>query len=189
MSIQQFAADLSREAVMHSNTPVKLRAGGESHWYIDHRRGLSGIQSLETAATLIVETAQHQQIEYERVAGMGIAGCALSLAVALVLKGTDVKWVIGNDDKTDTDPSNGYGLHGGSVQDQRVLLVDDITSSGDSIITLADMVKSQGGVVEHAMTISDRSAGKATKALSKLGIQHHTLLVFDEKSGRLVPNV
>lgn len=190
MTLDTFAEVLTERAVDYSEEPFNLRAGGESHWYVDHRKGLGTGELMHAVGVLIVERAVTLGIPFERVAGAGVGGIGLAVVSGWLADERigGVQWVIANLDKTDTDDEqNGYGLHGGSVADKNVLLVDDIGSTGSSLLELAEMVRLNGGHIQHAITVSDRSQGRTARALAEVGILYHPLLSFDEGSGTLEP--
>lgn len=185
MNITKFADELTKNAVEYRQEPFILRNGEKSNWYIDHRRGLSSYRMLESAGKLIVAQAKLYEVDYAVVAGGGVGGRGLAIATAGL---SDKKWSIANLDINDnTDAQNGFGLHGAKVENQEVLIVDDIGSTGSSLIELTDMVRKNGGIVEHAINVSDRSQGLVSTAMSEIGVAYHALLDFDESTGRLVP--
>ncbi len=185
--LKRFAGVLSSKAVEYRDEPFELRAGGMSHWYVDHRRGLNAGGMMQRACSLIVAKARDEKILYQTVAGGGVGGNGLAVVTAWLTDGR-TEWVIANMDKSDiNDIENGYGLHGGDVEGRDVLLVDDIGTTGSSLLELADMVRTHGGNVEHAINVSDRSRGKTASALGEIGIAYHALLEFREDQGKLVP--
>lgn len=187
MRMREFIRDLNKEAIQYREKPFELRGGGMSHWYIDHRRGLARGDMIHAAGGFIVRQAKESGIRYEVVAGAGPAGIGLAIHTAWRTS-MRTEWVMANLDKADTeDIENGYGLHGGKVDSRNVLLVDDIGTTGSSLIELADMVRANGGNVEHAINVSDRSQGKTALALAEIGMAYHALLEFNETSGKLVP--
>lgn len=190
MNLDTFADVLTERAVDYSDKPFNLRAGGESHWYIDHRKGLSRGDLEHAVGTLIVDRALTLGLPFERVAGGGVGGIGLAVVTGWIADERigNVQWVIANLDITDTDDEqNGYGLHGGDVAGKNVLLVDDIGSTGSSLLELAEMVRLHGGHIQYAVTVSDRSQGKTARALADVGITYHPLLGFNEETGKLNP--
>ena len=59
---------------------------------------------------------------------------------------------------------------GETLAGQRVMIVDDVATSGGSIIKAAEVARAAGAVVETALVIIDREEG-ATEALQKAGIR------------------
>ena len=104
----------------------------------------------------------------ELVAGMGICGRALAYGMQYAGCETGFKFdvVEANDDES-PNQRYGYGLHGSNVQDKEVLLVDDVGSTGSSLLKLLDMVLDEGGIVHNGLVLTDRSGGKAREALAQ----------------------
>jgi orotate phosphoribosyltransferase len=67
------------------------------------------------------------------------------------------------------DDSGGETLAG-----KNVVLIDDVATSGGSILKAADQIAEAGGVMKHAIVILDREQG-ATATLAERGITLHTL--------------
>ena len=59
---------------------------------------------------------------------------------------------------------------GETLAGQRVMIVDDVATSGGSIIKAAEVARAAGAVVETALVIIDREEG-ATEALQNAGIR------------------
>lgn len=119
------------------------------------------------------------------VAGMGIAGSAL--VSGILLHDPTIEAVWGND-RQDSQERYGYGLHGADVAGKLVWVVDDTATTGDSLVTLINMVREQGGIVQAAAVLTDRSAGKAQEVLGSIGVEFQALLIFDEQSGQMKPH-
>jgi orotate phosphoribosyltransferase len=65
------------------------------------------------------------------------------------------------------------------VSGDRVLLVDDLVTTGLTLRKAAEAIKAEGGVVEKAVAFLDREEGGKEK-LAKNGIQLTTLLKISE---------
>lgn len=187
VNLVKFADAFTPKAVTFKEQPFELRAGGRSHWYVDSRHGLSGASEIGMASMIMIAQANRLRIEREIVAGMGIAGLALSNTIALNEYPKDVQRVEGND-KSSPDQRYGYGLHGADVNRSKVWVVDDIATTGDSLRTLIEMVRDNGGTVEHASVLTDRSSGKAEQAMAEMGVAFHSAFVFDESTGAIKPS-
>jgi orotate phosphoribosyltransferase len=60
-----------------------------------------------------------------------------------------------------------------------VLLVDDLVASGQSLLTAANAIAAEGGVVHDALVLIDRQEG-GKKALARAGIRLHSLAKMSE---------
>ncbi len=186
VNVQRYGKRFAAQAVVYRNAPFSLRAGGMSHWYVDAREGLSDGAMLDEGARLMTTVANVERVRRRIVAGMGIAGSALTTAI--MLHDPDVEAAWGND-KHDHAERYGYGLHGAAVRGERVWIVDDTATTGDSLVTLTNMVRAEGGIVQDAAVLTDRSAGRAAAMLGEIGVRLRALLVFDERSGGMIPQV
>ncbi|HEX4694400.1 orotate phosphoribosyltransferase [Sphingomonas sp.] len=63
---------------------------------------------------------------------------------------------------------------GESLAGKRVVLIDDVATSGGSILKAAEQIEATGGVMTDAIVILDREQG-ATATLAERGITLHTL--------------
>jgi orotate phosphoribosyltransferase len=61
----------------------------------------------------------------------------------------------------------------------RVVIVDDVVTTGDSILKAIDAAEAQGAEVVLAISVLDRNAG-ATEALARRGIEYRPLVRLEE---------
>ena len=183
----EFATKLTAESVLYREEAFELRGGGFSNWYVDLRVGLSEGSSLDECGFYMVEHARSIELEYDVVSGMGVGGSALVSTICLRRRGHKARSSYANDKHgIDEQGAEEYGLHC-DVQDQKVWVVDDTASTGNSLVTLIGMVRKEGGIVEHATAVADRSQGKVAQALRDLGVSFYALLEFSEETGQLTP--
>ncbi len=70
-------------------------------------------------------------------------------------------------------------LGGETLAGKRVVLIDDVATSGGSIVLAADQVRSAGGVMTDAIVIVDRQQGADIK-LAAQGVTLHSLFTAAE---------
>lgn len=179
----KFGAELARRGLDYRQEPFDLRAGEQSHWYLDVRRALGEGALLQKASRQIMELFRLNGLKADAIAGMGVAGRALATATSIE---ADTLCVEANDDESE-DQRYGYGLHGAAVAGQKVLLVDDVATSGNSLMTLAHMVREQDGLIEDAIVLVDRSHGLAARVMAEQGVYFHALYMLVEDEGLIVP--
>lgn len=186
--VEKFADELGACSIQYRDEVFTLRAGGISHHYIDARIGLSHHSLFTQVAHLMLEGTRQEEYTCDSVAGIGIGGRALVSAIGLSTSNLDdISMIWGNDKSEDEDLLNGYGLHGAKVEDKTIWAVDDTVTTGDSIVTLVEMIREARGVVTRADVLIDRSSGKAKEKLIDYGIDLHAVLQFDEERGILIP--
>jgi orotate phosphoribosyltransferase len=154
----------------------KLTSGKASPYYVD----LRVVPSFPDAFTRICDfyvqaiTSQIGLKAFDRVAGVPIAGIPFASQIAYNLK------------KPFLYIRKGLRRHGRQrrvegilVSGDRVLLVDDLVTTGLTLRKAAEAVRAEGGIVEKAVAFMDREEGGKEK-LAKNGIQLTTLLKISE---------
>jgi orotate phosphoribosyltransferase len=154
----------------------KLTSGKASPYYVD----LRVVPSFPDAFTRICDfyaqaiTSQIGLKSFDRIAGVPIAGIPFASQIAYNLK------------KPFLYIRKGLRRHGRQrrvegilVSGDRVLLVDDLVTTGLTLRKAAEAVRAEGGVVEKAVAFMDREEGGREK-LAKNGIQLTTLLKISE---------
>ncbi len=75
-------------------------------------------------------------------------------------------------------------VEGVLVSGERVLIVDDLVTTGLNLKKAAESIRAEGGVVKEAVAFLDREEGGKEK-LEKNGIKIHTLLKISEVANTL----
>ena len=124
-------------------------------------------------------TSQVGLKNFDRIAGVPLAGIPFASQTAYNLK------------KPFLYVRKGTRRHGRQrrvegilVSGDRVLLVDDLVTTGLNLKKAAEAIRAEGGVVKEAVTLLDREEGGKEK-LEKSGIKIHTLLKMSEVANTL----
>ena len=156
----------------------KLTSGKASPYYIDLRVVPSFPDAFTEICDFYVEqiTSKIGVKNFDRVAGVPIAGMPFASQIAYNLK------------KPFLYVRKGLRRHGRQrrvegilVSGDRVLLVDDLVTTGLSLRKAAEAIRAEGGVVDKAVAFLDREEGGKEK-LAKYGIQLTPLLKIGEVS-------
>lgn len=145
--------DLIRTKGLRSfDEPLQLSSGEYSRHFIDAKRALAAGDDLRTACQAMVELVTEAGVDFDAVGGLTLGADQFAHGVALVAgkswfvirkqpkgRGTD-QWVEG-------------AVLGPGV---RVLLVDDIVTTGGSIQQAHERVRAEGAEVVFAITTVDR---------------------------------
>jgi orotate phosphoribosyltransferase len=144
---------------------VKLASGASSDHYFDLRPLLMQPKLLGNFGLLVFDMQS---------ASIPLTVAALSMpgGAACFLEGF---WV--------REAAKGHGMgrmiEGCDVKDRRVLLVDDVLTSGGSLATAASAVREAGGAVVAAYVIVDRQAG-GREILESMGIAVESAFVASD---------
>jgi len=154
----------------------KLTSGKNSPYYID----LRVVPSFPDAFTEICDFYAQQITKeiglknFNRIAGVPIAGIPFASQIAYNLK------------KPFLYVRKGLRRHGRQrrvegilVSGDKVLLVDDLVTTGLTLRKAAEAIRAEGGIVDQAVAFLDREEGGREK-LAKNGIKLHTLLKISE---------
>ena len=154
----------------------KLTSGKNSPYYIDLRVVPSFPDAYKEICTFYSETITKEigLKNFNRIAGVPIAGIPFASQIAYNLK------------KPFLYVRKGLRRHGRQrrvegilVSGDRVLLVDDLVTTGLTLRKAAEAIRAEGGIVEQAVAFRDREEGGKEK-LAKNGIKLHTLLKINE---------
>ena len=159
----------------------KLTSGKPSPYYIDLRVVPSFPDAFQQICDFYRQyiTAQIGTENFDRIAGVPLAGIPFASQIAYNLK------------KPFLYVRKGMRHHGRQrrvegilVSGDRVLLVDDLVTTGLNLKNAAEAIRAEGGVVKEAVALLDREEG-GKKELAENGIKVHTLLRISEVANTL----
>jgi orotate phosphoribosyltransferase len=167
-SVRRFSEVLLRTGAIKFGM-FTLTSGKLSPYYIDLRI----IPSFPSALKEVTRTytAQAKKIglaKYGTIAGIPTAGLVFASLAAYEL-GKPIIYVR----KETKEWGRGKRIEGILKPGERVLVIDDIITTGKSILETVEAVRAEGGVVEDALVLVDREEG-GTVNLSAQGIKLHT---------------
>ena len=154
----------------------KLSSGKASPYYIDLRVIPSFPDAFREICDFYVEyiVGQIGSKSFDRIAGVPLTGIIFASQVAYNLK------------KPFLYVRKGVRLHGRErrvegilVSGDRVLLIDDLATTGLTIKKAAEAVRAEGGIVTDAVVFLDREEG-ARQLLGKNGISLHPVVKISE---------
>ncbi|MCX8150295.1 MAG: orotate phosphoribosyltransferase [Candidatus Bathyarchaeota archaeon] len=159
----------------------KLTSGKISPYYIDLRIVPSFPDVFRdichSCAQMIISEVGIKN--FDRIAGIPIAGIPFASQIAFSLK----KPFLYSRQVT-KHQGRERRVEGILVSGDRVLIVDDLVTTGVTIQKAADAVRAEGGVITDAVAFLDREEGGKEK-LEKQGIKLHTLLRISEIANTL----
>ena len=153
-----------------------LSGGRLSPYYIDLRIIPSFPGVFRRVTNFYVDIVQNEidSDHITRIAGIPTAGISLASVLAYSLNKPFL--YVRKEEKT-------YGrerrVEGILNPGDRVLLVDDLITTGGNLISAAKAILSEGGIVEDALVLIDREEG-GKKSLEENGMNLHYLLKISE---------
>ncbi len=114
-----------------------------SDYYIDIKKASTNPKILKKIAEAMAEYAEG----YDVIAGMELG--AVPLAVALSLE-TRIPYVIIRKEKR--EHGTGKQIEGGDVKDKKVIIVEDVTTSGGSVIKSINILRENKAIVDKVIS-------------------------------------
>ena len=168
--VKDLAAILARHgAVRHGD--FVLASGARSRVYVDIKSALTEPGVLTAIALEIAGRGS-----FETVAGVAVGGIPIAVAVSLA-SGKPYAIV--------RKAEKGHGTGGqivGEVAGRSTLLVEDVTTTGGSVLSAVRLLREALGRVETVITVVDREEG-AADALAAEGVTLISLVTLKELLG------
>lgn len=127
-----------------------LTSGKKSNFYVDIKQASTNPKILKEIAAEMTKLLEDE----DKIAGMELG--AVPLAVALSLQ-CDLPYLIIR--KKDRVHGTGKLIEGDMRSGDKILLVEDVTTSGTSVVTAADIIRNEGGEVFRVIVVVDREEG------------------------------
>ena len=145
-----------------------LASGAQSKYYIDVK---TAIMQPELLSEIAAEVAK--KYDFDCIAGVAVGGVPLAVAVSLAAKKPCAVIRAAAKDHGKSQ------MIIGNVQGKRVLLIEDVTTSGGSSKYGIDELKKAGAFVDSVVTVVDREGG-ASELLAAEGVTLHPLVKASE---------
>jgi len=148
-----------------------LSSGRRSNYYVDIKKAVTNPEILKTIAEMI---GCYTQGFEGKIGGIELGSVPIATAVSLE---TGRELVIIR--KKPKDYGTGKMVEGELKEGERVILVEDVTTTGSSVIRAVEVIRSLGGVVDKVFVVVDRGEG-ARENLEKIGVELVPLVTVDK---------
>ena len=173
--VKEFATFLFEKKIIRFGD-FTLASGNKSPYYIDlrlvpsypheYRKMIKGLQNL------IAEDIGFENFHSLVSVPTGGLMVAASLATEIVKPLIYVR-------KQAKEHGTGKAVEGVTCQDMKLLMIEDVVTSGGSVINAIKSIKEEKMIVTDAYAIVDRMEG-ATEALQTEGVKLHSLLTIND---------
>jgi orotate phosphoribosyltransferase len=149
-----------------------LSSGKESDYYVDMKRAITDPEILLKVAEIISEKIN--ELEIDRIAGPALGAIPIVTAVSIVSKNPMLMIR-----KTKKDYGTSELIEGDLNKGDSVIVLEDVTTTGNSLINAVKAVSENGGLVKKAYVIVDRNEG-AIENLKKEGVDLEPLVTVKD---------
>jgi orotate phosphoribosyltransferase len=143
-----------------------LTSGLTSDYYIDIKNATTNPKVLKKIVKKMAEYSK----DYDLLAGMELG--AIPLVVALSLE-TNIPYVIIRKEKRDHGTEK--QIEGTNVKGKKILVIEDVTTSGSSVLKSINVIRENKGIVNMVIAVVDREGGTEEK-LKKIDVNFIPLL-------------
>ncbi len=156
-------------AASHLTGSFVLRSGRTADHYFDKYRFESDPVLLRDIVEALVPLVPP---DTEALAGLELGGVPLATMLSAVT-GLPAFFVRKQPKKYGTEQI----CEGGAVAGRRLLIIEDVVTTGGQIVLSAQDLRTEGAVVEHALCVIDREGGGSDVAAAE-GITLHALFTM-----------
>lgn len=144
--------DLLRLGYERRDEAIRLASGELSYDYVDSNKAIAAGENLSFVAGAVIEAAAARGAEFDAVGGMTMGADPIAHAVALI---SGAEWF-----SVRKEPK-GHGqrkmIEGAELsKGTRALIVEDVVTTGGSILKVVEAVEDQGATVVLAVSLLDR---------------------------------
>ena len=173
MNIDQLAREIFR--VSHITGEFKLRSGIISNEYFDKYQFESDPLLLkEISNHLIAIINSRSDLEFDILAGLEVGGIPIAAVIGTVVN-KNIVYV--------RKKAKQYGtaklVEGTEIDGQKLLIVEDVVTSGGQIIESVNELRQRNATVKHAICVIDRQQG-GKENLEKNDIELISLLTMEQ---------
>ena len=145
-----------------------LASGKRSSMYVDLRLLVSQPNLMQSAASAYARKLD--LLECDRIAGIPYAALPIGMAVSLA---SGIPLIYNR--KESKSHGLGKDIEGLWQPGERVVIIEDVITTGGSIVSSVELFRAAGLVVEDAIVLLDRQQG-GVENLARVGIRVHSVL-------------
>lgn len=153
-----------------------LTSGRLSPYYIDLRLLPSFPPAFKMACDFYIDLIRNEVgiDEFDRMASVPVAGLPFASVVAY-----DTKKPLLLVRKAEKTHGRERRIEGIIMPADRILLIDDLITTGKSLVETVEAIRAEGGTVRDAVVLIDREEG-GRESLNKIGVKVHSIAKMSE---------
>lgn len=163
------------EVLLELPDPIRLASGGTSRYFIDGKHAVADPENLEFVGSIMVAVSRDAGVEIDTAGGLVLGAVPFVFAVAQAAR---CRWFLIRKEPKGRGTNlwvEGTRLSPGS----RVILVDDVVTTGQSIRQAYDRVQAEGAKVVFATALVDRGED-ASRFFQEVNIPYCPLVTYKD---------
>lgn len=174
---------LLKERALRTGVEVKLASGQVSNYYINCKQVTLHGPSLSVLSQVFVGELQKLATRPQQVAGVCVGGDPIVAGViqAAADKGWELEALLVRKEAKKHGMSAGKAVEGAPADPRKkVFLLEDVVSTGGSLIDAAQNLRNEGYDLQGVMCIVDRQMGGAEKIEAALKLPLYSIFKVQE---------
>lgn len=164
-----------------SGVEVKLASGRTSTYYFNMKPTMMHPEGAYLIASLILDEIEGLHVDLVGGLEMGAVPIASAVAAVSQVKGWPLSaFFVRKQAKDHGTQSLVEGLpKGESMKGKRLIVVEDVTTTGGSAIKAAQALRAEGAIIVRVVTVLDRQEG-ASEAFAAAGLDFASILTLED---------
>lgn len=172
--------EIVRERSFSEGEAKKLASGRTSSFYFNMKMTMSQPEALNLIADLMLEKLEEGACDYVGGLAMGAVPIVNAISMRSHQTGNPVPLIwIRKEAKEHGTQATIEGEAIEALNGKTIVMVEDVTTTGGSVMKAIDAARENGVTVDRVITIVDRQEG-AEEALAEKGLQLVSLLKADD---------
>ena len=163
---------LRQRGLLELAEPVELSSGQRSRFFLDGKKALAAGDDLALACRCLLDLAAAHGVDFDACGGLTLGADQFAHGVAVV---GSKEWFVVR--KAPKGRGTDRYVEGADLDGKRVLLVDDVITTGASSLTAMERVTAEGATVVLATTLVARSDEPATR-FAQAGVAFAPLFTY-----------
>ena len=155
------------------DAPITFKSGIRSPVYVDNRALIYHPAAWHTIVGGFKSLVDEASVDFDIIGGVAVGGVPHSSALAYISHKPSV--FVRKEEKAH---GKGQRIEGGDVRHKRVLLVEDLITTGGSSLSAVNALRAAGALVTDVAAIISYGFDAASDAFDSAGLRLHTLTDF-----------
>ena len=155
------------------NSPVTFKSGIKSPVYVDNRKFPFYPEEWKKVIAGFKDLAEKNKINFDVIAGVEAAGIPHSAALGFYLEKPSI--FVRKEAK---DHGTKKRIEGGDIKNKKVVLIEDLVSTGISSLSVVEALRNEGAVVQDVMVIVTYGFKESEDAFDKSNVRISALTSF-----------